>query len=366
MVPPMVGQVGGEVRAWLERRLEAGLPAPPFRWAARGWDLVAERRIRRHLPWDGTGVVLTVGGATLGGGGKTPLALACAQELSAWGHAVAFVGHGYRARPAGVHVVTPGDPVARVGDEALAASWAVAGPHAPGGGVSVVVAPTRQEAFLEACRLHPIRVLDGPLQIAPRPASLALLALSAEAPWGAGHGPPAGDRRVPPGAALGACDLAVVLHDEATPAPDLVALLGAQVPAVTCALHLPGVRLLATDSVHPLNTPLVGWEAVRGLRVGVATGIARPQRLLAMLARRGIVPLRIAAGSDHCPPDLSTVARVGGAVDLWLTTGKCAAHWVGDPRGSSVPLATVELRIALPQPLVRTLKSLAAGGISSP
>ena len=42
---------------------------------------------------------VTVGGATLGGSGKTRIAIAIARALASRGERVVLVGHAYRARP---------------------------------------------------------------------------------------------------------------------------------------------------------------------------------------------------------------------------------------------------------------------------
>ncbi len=124
--------------------------------------------------------MVAVGGATLGGSGKTPLAIACAEAM-ADGARVAYVAHGYRARPeraARRHAVD--DDVATVGDEALVAARALAGR------ASVVVAPSRQAALELAAERADVVVLDGVLQThtAPRHALSPRRSTPID-PWGA-------------------------------------------------------------------------------------------------------------------------------------------------------------------------------------
>ena len=89
---------------------------------ATAWASVAGRTVVRRLDLPPRTRVITVGGATLGGSGKTPLAMACAAELAARGARVALVGHAYRANPRAARIVVPNDSLQEVGDEALLAA----------------------------------------------------------------------------------------------------------------------------------------------------------------------------------------------------------------------------------------------------
>jgi tetraacyldisaccharide 4'-kinase len=164
----------------LARALEHGAYAGPLaRTLGRVWEHTLGRAVVRRLTWPSHVRVIAVGGATLGGSGKTPLAIACAAELAAAGASVAFVGHAYRATPGRARVVSGADPVGEVGDEALLAARTL-GPA----GVPVVVAPRRSDAVALAARISNVLVLDGVAQTTPDRASLALLAVDASEPWG--------------------------------------------------------------------------------------------------------------------------------------------------------------------------------------
>ena len=129
--------------------------------------------------------MIGVGGATLGGSGKTPLALAVARALAERGESVAFVGHAYRARPRFARVVAISDDVREVGDEALLAARTLS-PL----GVEVIVASTRQAAVSFASRRARCLVVDGLLQTQPRRLARSVLVLDAQAPWGNARFPP--------------------------------------------------------------------------------------------------------------------------------------------------------------------------------
>ena len=199
-----------EARLRVARGLEAGeWDGFASRFLSRAWGAVASRGLARPLAYSERVRVVAVGGATLGGSGKTPLAIACARELAKGGAGrVAYVAHGYRAKPGSPRVVRGDDDLSRVGDEALVASRALDGL------VAVVVAGTRQEALDYASARADVIVIDGVLQTAPRRASLALLALDDSSPWGTGYAPPAATSAPRRPNLLAAVDRAVLLRDE--------------------------------------------------------------------------------------------------------------------------------------------------------
>jgi tetraacyldisaccharide 4'-kinase len=260
---------------------------------------------------------VTVGGATLGGSGKTPLAIACAEEIAATGAAVAFVGHAYRAAPGRARVVGVDDRLEEVGDEALLAAHALA-PI----GVPVVVAPRRSDAVLLASGLARVLVIDGVAQTHPVRASLALLAVDAAEPWGrAAMVPPAGDLRAPAGALLAACDRVVTIGEDDE----------ADARVVTRGAWLGG----------KLHT----WDSLVGIRLGLFCALARPDRLIRSLARRGLVLQAVIRARDHDRFDpRSHAASHLAHVDLWLASPKCALKL---EHFAPVPLATLDYGLSL-------------------
>lgn len=312
--------------------------------------------------------VVTVGGATLGGSGKTPLAIACARALAEAHIPVALVGHAYGARPGYARVVRGEDPLDEVGDEALIAHAALARAfdtpprarhpeaRAASGGsplADVVVAPTRDGALaLAAARGARVAVLDGPVQLTPR-ADLALLAVDADAPWGdarAGHGacPPAGDLRAPRAALTAACDRVV------------------------------GVDDALSRGARAADGSLVSFAALARLRLGLFTALARPGRLVASLGRRGVAPTERIHVGDHARSlradgslptprtrgHLNAKRSASGArppLDAWLATEKCALHYRrfaasgGFGASEAPPLLVLEHGFVAPPHLARLL-----------
>jgi tetraacyldisaccharide 4'-kinase len=316
------------VRITLARLLEGGrLATPVTRALAHFHATFARNAVARPLNVAAPAIVtITVGGATIGGSGKTRVALACARELARLGARVVLVGHAYRAAPQSARVVAATDRLELVGDEALLCARELADmPTA-----RVVVGPTRQAAVDLAVSLSPgidALVLDGPLQLAPVKATLALLAVDATAPWGAGHVLPAGDLRAPREALLAAADSVV------------------EVDATPSGAFLHGRAFALTD--------LAALLAPR--RIGLFTAIARPERLARALATAGIQPSIVVRASDHGPltPRLRRQLLEGGA-DLWLATAKCALHLEGL---DDLHVAVLDGRTMLPTSTVLALHS---------
>lgn len=266
------------------RRVAAGfLERGTFAWAeSRVLRGLTSRAINRPLRRPPGIAVVTVGGSTLGGSGKTRVAIAAARVLADAGARVTLVGHGYRTRgPA--RVVNVDDALALVGDEALVAARALAGR------ATVVSGPIRQAAVDLAARGRPdVLVLDGPLQLSPERASLSLLAVDADRPWGAGA-----DLRAPRDALLAHAD-----HVVPVPALPRGAWLDAELVPLS---SLPG-------------------------RLGLFTAIARPDRLAVSLRQTGITLHAVVHAPDHGPVKERLAAH---PVDLWLATAKCALHVQG-------------------------------------
>jgi tetraacyldisaccharide 4'-kinase len=315
------------LRARGARALERGRsPGAIGRAGEAVWEALAAPGVRRPLRLPARSVV-GVGGAVLGGAGKTPLAIAVARELSRRGHRVALVGHAYRARPGAPRTVSLGDAVEAVGDDALWACRAL-----EGDGVAVVVGPTRQAAVDHAAAVADVLVVDGLLQTRPHPLDVALLVGDARAPWGSGRCPPLGDLRAPRRALLEAADLLV--------------LLDADAGAARIETGIPSVRVTASTTAAEVDGAPVPLVELRSRSVGVIVGIARPQRVARTLQAAGVSPTITLAFADHArmrAADLGDAARA--PVDLWLTTARCATKLPA--RIGSAPVAPLRQVLAV-------------------
>jgi tetraacyldisaccharide 4'-kinase len=315
------------MRAALARRLESGLGLPGSAFLTPLWGALSASRVRRPLTLPPRTRIIGIGGATLGGSGKTPFSIALARKIAARGERVVLVGHGYMASPGFARVVRPEDDVREVGDEALWAARAL-----DPVGVEVVVAPSRQAAVDFAATRARRLVVDGLLQARPRRVARSMLIVDGCRPWGSGDVPPAGDLRAPPAALLEAADTLVSMEDgdEAEIAASVVSD-GRHVFHVSTKI---GRALAADGSALPI-------AALMNLRVGILLGIARPDRILRALERRGIRPRVVMTFADHAVPGPAILQGAADAararrVEVWLCTQKCMTKLPGAIAGLRV------------------------------
>lgn len=299
------------LRAAAARALERGaLRGPVAKRLSRLWERWSDPV--RPLDWPDGVRVIGVGGATLGGAGKTPLVLELAARLGEL-TPVSVVASGYRASIRSARRVLAHDRAEQVGDEALLLARALQAP--------VVVGPRRRQAVQLAASLAPLVIVDGLLQARPRRIDLSILVVDGQRPWGSAACPPAGDLRAPLPVLLAASDVVLVPEHE---------LSGALTPG--------GGR--------------VGLGELARLRLGVLLAIARPERVVAGLERAGIRPVEHRLFADHGWP---RERRRAAAVDAWLTTAKCKTKLAD--RFEGAPIWVLEHRIRLPAGLVEAVAS---------
>jgi tetraacyldisaccharide 4'-kinase len=316
---------------WFAEQLERGAwrMHPIARALSAFWASAADPVRPLELPESAR--VIGVGGATLGGSGKSTITLELARTLARGGARVAVVASAYPARDRAPRRVWPEDRVEPAGDEALWLARAL-----EPDGVPVFIGAPREIAIARAAQAASIVIVDGLLQTRPRRLSLSLLALDAAAPWGSLRCPPAGDLRARRGRLLAASDAVLLATDPALEQP---AAQDAQVQfygktAFRWSSELSGAW------TH--RGQLASLAQLRGLRLGLLLAVARPERIRSALAARGIGIHAIALRGDHAalkPPP-------GRGLDAWLTTAKCATK-VGQIR-ASVPVWTLEHQARLP------------------
>jgi tetraacyldisaccharide 4'-kinase len=337
MKPRFVAASWTRARARFAARLESNAESgPAARLLASAWGAVSARGIARPLTIPSGVHAIGVGGASLGGSYKTPFAIALARALAARGIDVALVGHAYRARPGAARVVRISDDVAEVGDDALLAARSLAG-----SGVEVIVAPSRQSAATFAAQHARCLVFDGLLQTRPERLARSILLVDGAHSFERAHCPPAGDLRAPRSALLEAADLTLAVDDELSQGDE---------PCPRATSHLDQARY-SDGSTIPLS-------ALRGAAVGLVLTIARPDRVIAALARRGVRPVTTLTFPDHHQPstaELGAAAPSGAAgtthrIEAWLTTGKCATKLAPSLHGA--PVLMLDQGVRLSDPLV--------------
>jgi tetraacyldisaccharide 4'-kinase len=220
--------------------------------------------------WRAPVPVICCGNLTVGGAGKTTLALDLGWRLLARGRAVHFLSRGYGGSRRGTHRIVVGDTAAEVGDEPL---------------LLAEVAPTWIGADRAASARAAVEagagvlVLDDGLQNPTLRKDLSLLVIDGATGFGNGRVLPAGPLREPVSAGASRCQAAV--------------LIGSDMSGAAAALP-PGQPLLRARLVH---APAVA--ALAGRRVLAFAGIASPEKFFATLSEAGVVIAGRAPFPDH-------------------------------------------------------------------
>jgi tetraacyldisaccharide 4'-kinase len=227
------------------------------------------RRVDR-LGWEPLIPVFCCGNATMGGAGKTTVALDLVARLIAHGRSVHILTRGYGGRVRGLLRVNPAlHDAALVGDEPLLLAQI-----AP-----VWVGANRAEAARAALKAGAeVLVMDDGLQNPTLAGRHNALVIDGGGGFGNARLFPAGPLREPVAAAAGRCDLAILIG------PDDRGALAALPPT------LPVLRA----SLVP-----VGAEAVAGQRVHAFAGIGRPEKFFASLTQAGAVVICRTVFPDH-------------------------------------------------------------------
>ncbi len=269
---------------WLEARWYGGRkPGLGLRALAAVYAAAAGlRRMAYRSGWmraQRVGVpVIVVGNITVGGSGKTPLAIAVVEFLRAQGWNPGVVSRGYGRRSRGQVVVDATTSAADGGDEPVLIARRC--------GVPVVVDADRVAAAQRAIALGcDILVADDGLQHYRLHRDIEIEIVDGTRGYGNGRLLPAGPLREPVERA-GRSDLHVVQ--------------GGPAGAGQWALRLAGADLRG----HRDAT--LALEALRGRRVHAVAGIGRPQRFFDFLRSQGIEPVEHAFADHHAyvPQDL--------------------------------------------------------------
>jgi tetraacyldisaccharide 4'-kinase len=282
----------------------------------------------RHVELPRGVAVIGVGGSTLGGSGRTPVAIAVAHALASRGHSVALVGHGYGGDARSPRFVSVEESAAVVGDEALIAARAL-------DGLATVIAGGGWRASLEAASLRArIVVVDRVLQTEPRPLACALLAVDSDQPWGSGRLPPWGDLVAPVDALRAAADVIV---------------------------------RIGTDEARSTLAPVGAFTG----RCGLVTSLARPHRVLHSLAAGGVSPVFHVERSDHAPLRRAEADRLADLAHRrnlvrWVVDAKTAV-WCGElgPRALGVPTIALDHRVELSESLVDAVEARARDALEA-
>ncbi|MDT8435285.1 MAG: tetraacyldisaccharide 4'-kinase [Gemmatimonadota bacterium] len=312
------GSGGAPPRDRLEGRIRTAWrrgPGPGLRLAALAYgaghdvrDLLHEAGVtamrRAAVP------VISVGGLTAGGSGKTPVAALLAADLRRAGWSPAVVTAGDADEAALVGAMAPGIRVAAGRDRVAAIGRAVAG------GANAVV-------------------LDSGFQHRRLARDLDVVCLDPEA-W-AGPGPyrlPAGPFRERPGALARAGAVVLVVRPGA---PET----GVEAAAAAAARHAPrrprAVLRLDPAGLRPANDRAAGRAPGPG--VAAAAGVMWPEAFFRTLRRTGVSPARTLRFRDHESFEGRALARVReAAARAGLVCTRKDAVKLGPLLASDVPV----------------------------
>jgi tetraacyldisaccharide 4'-kinase len=303
--------------------------------------------------------VISVGNLTLGGTGKTPMAIDLAGRLQRCGLKVAVVSRGYkggRERRGGI--VGDGHRIRlspeEAGDEPYLMACRLEG-------VPVVVGRDRFRAGMTAWREFGVDciVLDDAFQHLALCRDLDLVLLDFMRPFGNGRLFPAGPLREPL-AALARAGAVVLTRTPAgvesrSSSPADVVLRHQTRCPVFCAAHEPygyivprgTTRMPAPAGDELITPPMFDWRRRPALAF---SGIARNDDFRDSLRRLGCEPAAALAFPDHhaySPADAAAILAVAGAAgaELLITSAKDHARMAGRIAWP-LDLAVVGVRIA--------------------
>jgi tetraacyldisaccharide 4'-kinase len=272
------------------------------------------RRLSRP-GWRAPVPVICCGNATVGGSGKTTLALDLGARLQRRGVGVAFLSRGYGGRARGPLRVEPGQhDAATVGDEALllaacAPTW-----------IGADRAASARAAVAAGAQAL---IMDDGLQNPTLEKTLPLLVIDGAGGLGNGRVLPAGPLREPLAAAAARCRAAV--------------LIGGGTVALPRGLPVLRAKL----------APLPEARALAGRRVLAFAGIGRPDKFFNLLEQIGATLIaRHPFPDHHFYPDrevaalLDAAARAGAVA---VTTPKDAARLT---RAQRAAVTVVGVRLA--------------------
>jgi tetraacyldisaccharide 4'-kinase len=301
-------------RAWSgEGGPAARLLAPPLRAAealfragvaVRGalYEAGVLRAARAGAP------VVSIGNVAVGGAGKTPAAIAVAGRLLARGRAVALLSRGYGAVRGDARVVSDGARVLLGADEAGDEPF-LAARRLPA--LRVLCGPSRAELAriaVEALAANALLLDDG-FQHRALARDLDVVVLDASDPFGNGRLLPAGPNREPR-SALRRAGLVWLSRVDQAPRAAVEALRALAVEATGAppveSRHAP------VDVLDGALLRSFGVGALRGRRVLLLAGVARPEGFRGTLAMMGAEVASERTFPDHhrfSPAEIEEVLR---------------------------------------------------------
>ena len=292
-----------------------------------GWiyAAVTARRIARTRPSPAPCPVICVGNLTLGGTGKTPVAIAVIEAARMLGRTPAALSRGWKAKLVPPAKVDPAIHTAQdAGDEPLLLARAAA----------TFIDPDRiHGAALAAGEGADLIVMDDGHQNPKLEKTLSVVVVDAVSGWGANKVFPAGPLREPVAAGLARADAVILMTPGPKFEPDYAGLQLAE-------LKIPVLRAWLEPSEAPPPGKLLAFA-----------GIGRPQKFFDALKAAGADLADAASFPDHHAFSRGDIARLRDLAEAHgarlITTEK---DWVRLPGGvqDAVSAWPVKARFAEP------------------
>jgi tetraacyldisaccharide 4'-kinase len=305
---------------WRKPGLAAGLLAPlGMLYGAVASSRLAQRGARAAVP------VVCIGNPTIGGAGKTPLALTLAGLLEASGEAPFLLSRGYGGRLMGPLRVDPArHHAAEVGDEPLllarVAPTVVARDRVAGAQAAVAAGAS-------------VIVMDDGFQNPALQKDFSVLVVDGRRSIGNGRVVPAGPLRAPLAAQLARADALV--------------MVGTSDEGVTAAARERGVPVFQASL-----TPAAAVAAtLAGARVLAFAGIGDPDKFFATLTGAGIAVAAAVSFPDHHRYTAQDARMLCQQADrevlIPVTTEKDLARMLGDAKLAALAQRARALPVAL-------------------
>jgi tetraacyldisaccharide 4'-kinase len=311
---------------------------PPFWWRQPGlsarllaplaglYGAVAASRMRRSGARAAVSVIC-IGNLTVGGGGKTPTAIAVARLFLRAGQRPAFLTRGYGGALAGPVRVSASASAAAVGDEPLLLAR-IAPTIVARDRVAGAAAAAREQADLI--------VMDDGLQNPSLVKDVALVALDGRRGVGNGYVVPAGPLRAPLAAQLDRAHAILVVGDA-----------GESARGVMREAQRRGLPVFA-GRLEPVGSAAA---ELTGRRALAFAGIADPGKFFATLADAGIAVAAQYGFPDHHRYSSRDVAALIARAEReglqLVTTEKDAERLQGDPATAALAALSKVLPVAL-------------------
>lgn len=284
-------------------------------------------KYRRQAPWRSRAAVVCVGNLTVGGSGKTPVAIALARMLQQKGISVALLARGYRGRSSeAIRVDARTQDAATVGDEAL-----LLAEIAP----TVVAADRAEGARLAERNGADIIVMDDGHQNFTLAKDLSLVVMDGDSAFGNGRVVPAGPLRESVRAGLARADALIVMGEGTPPLPEF--------------------------SRPILRARLASDRRFDGEKLIAFAGIGRPEKFFAMLRAQGAQLVEAHGFPDHhvySAPQLAMLKERANRTGASLITTKkdCVRLNASDREG--IDVLPVEAVFDDPDALARLLPAV--------